>query len=748
MNIKSITIFIVFVISLTLIVDAQIDCKLSSKIQNKYLTEKNNNKQKGDINMGDYTYTQTCNANFYDSGGPTAFYGYDEDYTMTVEPAESGKKIQVEFSAFYCGVQGSGYDYLEIYDGTSTSADLLVSSDDVGNDGMLDVFRATNPNGALTFYFHSSGVCNYEGWEAVISCYSFVGHDLGAEYITPTGTIAKNTTISPKVTIYNYGTNDENAYEVTLVSDIGGYNETVSNPGNINSYGNLVVEFPDWTISEGTYSLTATVTLSGDENPANDNAYTTLNVSELNFGQIVKTFETEENGCPGIETDGEYIYTVYWNSETTDRHFDKYNIDGVFLEEFEVIGAEQVRDMAFNTSTGYFYGAAADDTLWEMDFDNQNLVKTINIPTQSRAICYDTDDNTFWANNYGTPLKEFDITGSATGNSFNTPNIYGAAYDNWSDPDNPTIWGFEGTNFGETPSIVEYNLDGSTTGREIDCSMVPGYVNGIAGGLASFELDGHGYLLANIQQNPNLIVVFYLSAPNYMVNFNVDDGNNPIEGANIYIDDQELTTDNSGSANIYLKDGTYDYFAIYQYCDNYSGELTVSGEEETVDISMNCDDLYTVTFNVEDDNSNPIPAANVTIPDLSVDDYTNVDGELVISEVPAGTYDYTVNATSYPPVNDQFEVVDQNIIVDVVLTGLSENKSNIAIYPNPNSGKFNINLDEIYEINISDISGKTIYTDLLKSNINKIDLTEQKTGVYFIKLKSETKTFYHKIIIQ
>ncbi len=294
-------------------------------------------------------------------------------------------------------------------------------------------------------------------------------------------------------------------------------------------------------------------------------------------------------------------------------------------------------------------------------------------------------------------------------------------------------------------------MDGTLTGREIDPSTVPGFDAGIGGGLASFEADGHAYLLANIQQSPNLIAIFYLSSAvppvTYSVTFSVDDGTDPIEGANINIDGTDLTTDPSGVATIELEDGTYSYTVTYQNCDDVNGDVTVAGAPEIVDVSMTCYDVYSVTFNVTD-GTDPIAGANVVVPDLGVDDYTDASGELVISDVQVGTYSYTVSATGYTPVNDNFEVVDENITVDVVLTGLANYNSNIAIYPNPNSGEFNINVDKEYNLQVMDITGKVIYSEVLKHKENNINLSSQQAGIYIIKLTSGEETYNYKVLVE
>ncbi len=104
---------------------------------------------------------------FYDSGGENGNYSDDEDYTMTFIPSEPGGKLKVQFLMFDVEENSDcSWDYLEIYDGTSTSANMFGHFCGTGNPGP---FTATNEEGALTFVFHSDYMVNKAGWKAQLS---------------------------------------------------------------------------------------------------------------------------------------------------------------------------------------------------------------------------------------------------------------------------------------------------------------------------------------------------------------------------------------------------------------------------------------------------------------------------------------------------------------------------------------------------------------------------------------------------
>jgi PKD repeat protein len=115
-------------------------------------------------NMQSGTIT-TCDAMFYDDGGPNANYSDNKNLTLTFMPSTAGAKIQVVFQEFETE---NNYDFLYVYDGTSTSAPQI-GSQHSGNDSPGTV-TATNAAGAITFRFTSDSYVNRSGWAAHVTC--------------------------------------------------------------------------------------------------------------------------------------------------------------------------------------------------------------------------------------------------------------------------------------------------------------------------------------------------------------------------------------------------------------------------------------------------------------------------------------------------------------------------------------------------------------------------------------------------
>jgi len=112
--------------------------------------------------------TSTCNGAFYDSGGPQADYSNNENYVMTFYPGIPGAKVKISFTSFNVEQNSDcSWDYLQIYNGTSTSAPLVGTYCGTANP---PAFIANNNDGAITIKFKSDGVVSKPGWSANISC--------------------------------------------------------------------------------------------------------------------------------------------------------------------------------------------------------------------------------------------------------------------------------------------------------------------------------------------------------------------------------------------------------------------------------------------------------------------------------------------------------------------------------------------------------------------------------------------------
>ena len=206
-------------------------------------------------NMNNGT-VETCDALFYDNGGPNNNYGNNKNYTMTFMPATQGSMIGVNFVEF--GTE-TDYDFLYIYDGSSTNASLIGEYTGADNPGQI---VATNDEGALTFRFTSDYYTTSFGWTAQVYCVS-------------DGPLSITVTADPD--IINEG--EKSQLNVIVTGGSGGYTyvwepaETLDNPHIANpvarpvdpetvyrvivtdsesntGMGEVTVTIRDWSVSE------------------------------------------------------------------------------------------------------------------------------------------------------------------------------------------------------------------------------------------------------------------------------------------------------------------------------------------------------------------------------------------------------------------------------------------------------------------------------------------------------------------
>jgi len=111
----------------------------------------------------------TCAGTFVDSGGSGADYSINQDFEVTFS-SDSGNEVRIDFTSFELESHGSCiYDYLRIYDGTSTAAPQIGQYCGTTSPGVV-----TSSSGSLHFEFHSDGSAVRAGWEASISCVASV----------------------------------------------------------------------------------------------------------------------------------------------------------------------------------------------------------------------------------------------------------------------------------------------------------------------------------------------------------------------------------------------------------------------------------------------------------------------------------------------------------------------------------------------------------------------------------------------
>ncbi|TYZ10018.1 CUB domain-containing protein [Hymenobacter lutimineralis] len=118
------------------------------------------------MSAGTATSTSTgCAGTVYDAGGTINGYGASQNSTLTLRPTAATGRVSLNFTLFQTE---KDYDFLEIYDGISTSTPLLARLS--GLEGLNQTYTATNVLGALTLRFTSDASVERAGFAATLSC--------------------------------------------------------------------------------------------------------------------------------------------------------------------------------------------------------------------------------------------------------------------------------------------------------------------------------------------------------------------------------------------------------------------------------------------------------------------------------------------------------------------------------------------------------------------------------------------------
>ena len=219
-----------------------------------------------------------------------------------------------------------------------------------------------------------------------------------------------------------------------------------------------------------------------------------------------------------------------------------------------------------------------------------------------------------------------------------------------------------------------------------------------------------------------------------------------MEGATITVGGNEYITNTSGEAIAQLSNGTHNYEVTTAGYEIYNGSVTVNGANQTVNVAMTPIDGYTVTFNINDEDGNPIEGAAISIDGNDL--LTDASGiaDIVLAN---GEYEYTVTADGHAPVTDTVTVSDQDVNITEYLLNVYELTFNVTDEGgNPINGAFVVIGSNFYstdasgQVTVNAVNGTYFYTvtkadyEMLSDTVtvDGADVTENVTLrlVYFV----------------
>lgn len=103
---------------------------------------------------------------FNDSGGETSNYGNNETFVKTFYP-NSGSQLKLTFTEFDTE---SGYDFMNVYNGPSTSSPKFSNGNNLSGTTVPGPFTSTHSTGAITVTFVADPGVTGGGWKSTFQC--------------------------------------------------------------------------------------------------------------------------------------------------------------------------------------------------------------------------------------------------------------------------------------------------------------------------------------------------------------------------------------------------------------------------------------------------------------------------------------------------------------------------------------------------------------------------------------------------
>lgn len=160
--------------------------------------------------------------------------------------------------------------------------------------------------------------------------------------------------------------------------------------------------------------------------------------------------------------------------------------------------------------------------------------------------------------------------------------------------------------------------------------------------------------------------------------------------------------------------------------------------------------VYNVDFLVvEDPGSVPVDGATINM--SGIIRYTDENGLANFTGYESGTYNYTVVKDGYSVADGAFQLLNEDILIEVSLLISSSNNrphQKIRVYPNPASGSFQVNSPQQGLLEVMDASGRVVMVEELVMGKNILNVRALKPGLYFLRVEAGNEQVMEKIMLR
>ncbi|MES2593214.1 MAG: N-acetylmuramoyl-L-alanine amidase [Bacteroidota bacterium] len=206
----------------------------------------------------------------YDNGGPSGNYTNDQRLLKLIQPA-GATSVTLNFTAFNLE---ANYDYLLIYNGTTTSAPLIGQFTGNTSPGTI-----TSNGGSLLLEFRSDCATTAPGWAA--NWTSNATPPTPIDNVAPTTLIANTNSWETTNFTANFtdadntgGSGLEKSFYQVIDFDGTEWRANANNGFFADNFDYVV--HPDWTSAAGTWGINGGTLYQSDENSGNTNIYASL----------------------------------------------------------------------------------------------------------------------------------------------------------------------------------------------------------------------------------------------------------------------------------------------------------------------------------------------------------------------------------------------------------------------------------------------------------------------------------------
>ena len=137
--------------------------------------------------------------------------------------------------------------------------------------------------------------------------------------------------------------------------------------------------------------------------------------------------------------------------------------------------------------------------------------------------------------------------------------------------------------------------------------------------------------------------------------------------------------------------------------------------------------------------------ATLSVTGASTYTWSTSDNTSDVAVFPTVQTTYTVNGTDVNGCSNS-TTITQDVSLCTGIAKLSTNNTTINVYPNPTKGLLTIELTTTSKVVVTNAIGQLVFDATLESGAHHLDIQDQPTGIYIVKVTENNKQQALKVI--